>query len=88
MTLLKHKKFIDKYEFQYSLVADPEKTIINDYTCWGPKKFMGREVTGVYRTTFLINEEGYIDHIFTKVKTRDHADQILEQAQQLAVAQL
>ena len=83
----KHKKFIDKYEFQYSLVADPDKTIINDYACWGPKKFMGREVTGVYRTTFLINEQGVIDHIITKVKTKDHAQQILEQAQQMAVAQ-
>ena len=47
---------------------------------------MGREVTGVYRTTFLINEEGIIDHIFTKVKTKDHAQQILEQAQQISVA--
>ncbi len=78
----KHKKFIDKYEFQYSLVADPEKEIINSYGLWGPKKFMGREVIGVYRTTFLIDEKGLIEHVFTKVKTKDHADQILEQIEQ------
>ena len=83
----KHKKFIDKYEFQYSLVADPDKKIIQDYACWGPKKFMGREVTGVYRTTFLVNEEGIIDHIFTKVKTKDHAQQILDQVEQMQAVQ-
>ncbi len=72
----KHKKFIDKYEFQYSLAADTEKEIINSYGLWGPKKFMGREVVGVHRTTFLINEEGVISHIIFKVKTKDHAQQI------------
>ena len=74
----KHKKFIDKYEFQYSLVADTEKEIINSYGLWGPKFFMGREIVGVYRTTFVINENGSIDHIITKVKTKEHTNQILE----------
>ncbi|MEL6122766.1 MAG: thioredoxin-dependent thiol peroxidase [Bacteroidota bacterium] len=74
----KHKKFIDKYEFQFSLAADTEKEIINAYGLWGPKKFMGREVIGVHRTTFIIDEEGLIQHIITKVKTKDHADQIVE----------
>ncbi len=73
----KHKKFIDKYEFQYSLIADTEKEIINSYGLWGPKKFMGREIVGVHRTTFIINEEGIISHIIEKVKTKDHADQII-----------
>ncbi len=72
----KHKKFIDKYEFQYSLIADPEKEIINSYGLWGPKKFMGRVVTGVHRTTYIINPEGVISHIIEKVKTKDHAEQI------------
>lgn len=72
----KHKKFIDKYEFQYSLVADTEKEIINSYGLWGPKKFMGREVVGVHRTTFLINGEGVITHIIDKVKTKEHTSQI------------
>ncbi len=73
----KHRKFIDKYEFQYSLAADTEKEIINSYGLWGTKKFMGREVVGVHRTTFLINEKGIIDNIIFKVKTKDHAQQII-----------
>ena len=82
----KHKKFIDKYEFQYSLAADTEKEIINAYGLWGTKKFMGREVVGVHRTTFLINEEGYIDNIIFKVKTKDHAQQITASLSEAATA--
>lgn len=77
-TAKKHQKFIDKYEFQYSLLADPDKKMINDYGLWGPKKFMGREIVGVYRTTLIVNEEGVIEHIISKVKTKEHANQILE----------
>lgn len=73
----KHQKFIDKYEFQYSLLADPEKEMINAYGIWGPKKFMGREYDGLHRTTFLIDEEGKIEKIFAKVRTKDHAEQII-----------
>jgi len=73
----KHRKFIDKYEFQYSLAADTEKEIINAYGLWGPKKFMGRVVTGVHRTTFLINGKGIISNIIAKVKTKDHTQQIV-----------
>ena len=74
----KHQKFIDKYEFQYSLLADPEKKMINDFGLWGPKKFMGREIVGVHRTTFIINEEGKIDNILKKIKTKEHGKEILE----------
>lgn len=74
----KHKKFIEKYEFPYSLVADPDKEIIEAYGLWGPKKFMGREITGVHRTTFMIDEQGVIEEIITKVVTKDHAQQILD----------
>jgi peroxiredoxin Q/BCP len=74
----KHQKFIDKYEFQYSLLADPEKTMINAFGIWGPKKFMGREIIGVHRTTFIINEEGIIEKILKKVKTKLHGTEILE----------
>jgi len=74
----KHQKFIDKYEFQYSLIADPEKEIIEAFNLWGPKKFMGREIIGVYRTTFLVNEKGVIQGVIDKVKTKDHGQQILD----------
>lgn len=74
----KHQKFIDKYEFQYSLLSDPKKKMINDFGLWGPKTFMGREITGVYRTTLVVNEEGIIVEIIKKVKTKEHANQLIE----------
>lgn len=73
----KHNKFIDKYEFQYSLLADENKEMIQAFGLWGPKKFMGREVVGVHRTTFIVNDKGIIDHIILKVKTKEHDQQIL-----------
>lgn len=74
----KHLKFIDKYEFQYDLLSDEDKAVLNKFGLWGPKKFMGREIIGVYRTTILVNEEGVIEEIIEKVKTKIHGEQILE----------
>ena len=74
----KHQKFIDKYEFQYSLIADPEKEIIKAFGIWGPKRFMGREFDGVHRTTFVMDEEGKVVEIIKKVKTKEHAEQLKE----------
>jgi len=62
--------------FEY-LVADEDKKVINAYGVWGPKKFMGREYEGIHRVTFVIDESGLIEKIFTKVKTKDHTAQIL-----------
>ena len=73
-----HQKFIGKFDLPFSLLADIEKTVINAYGVWGPKKFMGKEYEGIHRTTFLINEDGVIDYIFNKVKTKEHSEQILE----------
>ncbi len=74
-----HKKFEQKFNLPFPLVADTEKQIAMAYGVWGPKKFMGREYEGVHRTTFLINEKGIIEHVITKVNSKDHANQILEQ---------
>lgn len=71
-----HKKFIDKYELPFPLIPDTNKEIINSYGVWGPKKFMGKEYEGIHRTTFIISEEGNIEKIFEKVKTKDHTNQI------------
>lgn len=73
----RHQNFIKKYELPFSLIVDEEKKVINDYGVWGPKKFMGREYDGIHRTTFVINEEGKIEEIISKVKTKDHVSQIL-----------
>ncbi|WP_435579251.1 thioredoxin-dependent thiol peroxidase [Gilvibacter sp.] len=74
----KQKNFSTKYEFPFPLLADTEKEVINAFGVWGPKKFMGREYDGIHRMTFLINEEGVVDHVISKVKTKAHAAQILE----------
>ncbi|SHI48980.1 thioredoxin-dependent thiol peroxidase [Algibacter luteus] len=70
--------FKNKYEFPFPLLADEDKTVINAFGVWGPKKFMGREYDGIHRKTFIINEKGIVDRVIDKVKTKDHAAQILE----------
>ena len=74
----KHQNFINKFEFPFSLLADTELETIKAYGIWGPKKFMGKEYEGVHRTTFLIDEAGKISEVFTKVKTKTHAEQIFD----------
>lgn len=72
------EKFRDKFSFPFPLIADEDKSVIEAFGVWGPKKFMGKEYDGIHRTTFVINENGIIDDIITKVKTKDHASQILK----------
>ena len=69
--------FRNKYEFQYDLLADEDRAVIEAFGVWGPKKFMGREFDGIHRTTFLIDENGVIIEVIGKVKTKEHAAQIL-----------
>tara|TARA_Y100000385_G_C13061630_1_gene624695 strand:- start:299 stop:757 length:459 start_codon:yes stop_codon:yes gene_type:complete len=76
-TSAKHLKFIAKYELPFSLIADTEKEIIKAFDCWGLKKFMGREYDGIFRKTFVI-ENNKIVKIFEKVKTTDHFQQIMD----------
>ncbi|MCP4121985.1 MAG: thioredoxin-dependent thiol peroxidase [Bacteroidetes bacterium] len=75
----KHSKFVYKYKLPFTLLADTEKKVINDYGVWGPKKFMGRVYDGVHRSTFIIDEEGKIARIITKVKTKDSTGQVLRE---------
>jgi len=73
-----HQKFIDKFGFKFNLIADTEKEILEAFGVWGEKSMYGRKYMGVFRTTFVINEEGVIEEIFEKVKTKDHTNQIIE----------
>ncbi len=73
----KHTNFINKFELKFDLLADTEKETIEAYGIWGPKKFMGREYDGVHRTTFLIDENGVIEEVIQKVKTKAHTEQII-----------
>ena len=69
--------FSNKQELPYSLLADEDKSVIMAYGVWGPKKFMGKEYDGIHRTTFVIDGDGIIEDIITKVKTKEHTSQIL-----------
>jgi peroxiredoxin Q/BCP len=73
----KHTKFKSKYDLPFTLLADEDHRVCLLYEVWGPKKFMGREYDGVYRTTFLIDKEGKIARVFENVKPADHSQEIL-----------
>lgn len=70
-------KFRNKFKLPFPLLADEDKSVIEAFGVWGPKKFMGREYDGINRTTFVINEQGIINEVITAVKTKQHAAQIL-----------
>lgn len=78
-----HKKFEEKFDLHFPLIADTDHGIAEKYGVWGLKKFMGREYMGIQRTTFLINESGNIAGIIDKPDTKNHTAQVLEAWQQL-----
>ncbi|WP_281543040.1 thioredoxin-dependent thiol peroxidase [Maribacter aestuarii] len=73
----KQSNFKNKYEFPFPLLADEDHTVINTFGVWGPKKFMGREYDGIHRKTFVIDGSGKVTNVIDKVKTKDHAAQLL-----------
>ncbi|PKA84047.1 peroxiredoxin Q/BCP [Ulvibacter sp. MAR_2010_11] len=73
----KQKNFSKKYKFQYPLLADTNKEVINAFGVWGPKKFMGRTFNGIHRITFVIDEKGIVTKVIDDVKSKIHAEQIL-----------
>ena len=75
-----HEQFIGKFELPYTLVADPQKKIIEAYGVWGEKNMYGRKYMGLIRTTFLVDEKGVINHIFKKPRVRQHAEEIIAKA--------
>lgn len=72
-----HKKFTDKYNLPFPLLADVEQKMVNDYGVWGEKNMYGKKFMGTQRRTFVIDEQGQITAIIKKVKSDDHAAQIL-----------
>ena len=75
---IKHQNFRNKHNLPMDLIADTEKEILSLYGVWGEKKMYGRTYMGVMRTTFIIDEKGFIEKIISKVKTKTHTEQILE----------
>jgi peroxiredoxin Q/BCP len=77
-SLKRHQKFIAKHNLPFNLISDEDQKVVNDYGVWQLKKFMGREYMGIVRTTFLIDENGKIEDIITKVNTKEHTTQIIK----------
>ena len=74
----RQQNFITKNSLPFPLLADEDKSVIEAFGVWGPKKFMGREYEGIHRTTFVIDENGLIEEVIQKVKTKEHSAQIIE----------
>ena len=75
-----HQKFIAKNELPFTLIADTDKKLVEQFGVWGEKSMYGRKYMGTFRTTFIINEEGIIERILLpkQVKTKEHSQQILK----------
>ena len=73
----KHKNFIKKFDLPFPLIADTDQTMLNAYGVWGEKQMFGKKYMGIFRTTFVIDENGKIERIIDKVTAKDHAAQIL-----------
>ena len=73
-----HEKFISKFQLPFTLLADEDKKISQDYGVWGEKSFMGRKYMGVNRTTFIIDKNGKIAKVFEKVKPEGHNQEVIE----------
>lgn len=75
-----HKKFIEKQKLPFSLIADVDKKLVEEFGVWGEKTLAGRKYMGTFRTTFIIDEKGVIEEIISpkEIKTKDHASQILD----------
>lgn len=75
-----HQKFIEKHELPFPLIADTDKSLLQALGAWGEKTMYGKKVEGTLRTTYLVNEDGIVEKIFTpkEIKTKIHAEQILD----------
>lgn len=73
----RHKKFIEKYDLPFLLLSDEDASVCKQYDVWKLKKNFGKEYMGIERSTFLINEEGFIEKEWRKVKVKDHIEEVL-----------
>ena len=76
-TVKAQAKFVEKFDFPYQLLSDPDGEVVEAFGAWGRKKFMGREFDGILRSSFLIDEQGVIERVYEKVKTKTHATDVL-----------
>lgn len=72
-------KFIEKESLNFTLLSDEDHAVADAFGIWGLKKFMGKEYDGIHRITFLIDENGVVEHVFNKFKTKEHHQVVLDQ---------
>lgn len=72
-----HKKFREKMKIPYVLLSDTDSKVCKKFGVWGKKQFMGKEYMGIHRSTFLVNQKGVIFKVFSLVKPKGHADEVL-----------
>ncbi|GGI88414.1 thioredoxin-dependent thiol peroxidase [Shewanella gelidii] len=77
----KLKKFSDKQALNFSLLSDEDHAIADAFGVWGTKKFMGKVYDGIHRLSFLINQDGQVEHLFNKFKTKEHHQVVLDYLQ-------
>jgi len=73
-----HQNFINKQDLNFTLLSDPERTTAQAYGAWGEKKMYGKTRMGIIRSTFIIGQDGFVKHVYAKVKPADHGTEILE----------
>ena len=78
-----HLKFIKKYKLKFNLLSDERLSLIKKYGVWGKKSFLGKKYMGITRTTFLINSKGKIHRIWSNVRVKDHAKEVLEELKKI-----
>ena len=78
-----HLKFIKKYKLKFNLLSDEKLTLIKKYGVWGKKSFLGKNYMGIIRTTFMINKKGKIHKIWSNVRVKDHAKEVLEELKKI-----
>ncbi|NMC11938.1 MAG: thioredoxin-dependent thiol peroxidase [Chloroflexi bacterium] len=78
-TVQSHGKFKSKYQLPFTLLADPDHKVCETYGVWGRKKYMGKEFDGVFRTTFLIDQNGVIEKVYKNVKPEPHSRELLDE---------
>ena len=78
-----HLKFIKKYKLKFNLLSDEKLTLIKKYGVWGKKSFLGKKYMGIIRTTLLINQKGKIHKIWSNVRVKDHAKEVLEELKKI-----
>ncbi|RZO48251.1 MAG: thioredoxin-dependent thiol peroxidase [Candidatus Pelagibacterales bacterium] len=78
-----HLKFKKKYKLKFNLLSDEKLTLIKKYGVWGKKSFLGKKYMGIVRTTFLINSKGKIHKVWSNVRVKDHAKEVLEELKKI-----